>query len=333
MAHAIGERDIQTGIEQAWHGLTNVVEHITRENSGIDYHLVGLPLEVKIGDQYVRANGKQIVSLDDSLPIGNPVGDDYCIIDNSEIFDLVENSMSGTPHKLVSVGTVSDRTKGFISIKLDEAFTSASRLTEPTLNILWGHSGAMPLIARSGFTVVVCQNTFNMALGRKGNDFSLSLKHSKFASLQLANFERAIENHYGVVAEFRRAMDSFENVECDTEKATKIFFGSLAPDTFERDLKISTRLKNTIECNLVPLFKNGAGNQGRTLADVFNAGTDYFTHSSAGSNQSNNWKQFQSSEFGAGNRSKADLFNVLNDQSLLSSAIVRGEKALMAMAS
>lgn len=331
MAANIQERDIQTGLSQAWHGLTNIVESITKENAGINYPMETRPLFIKKTDgTEIETDHKQIVSLDDELPIGNPVSSGYCLIENSRIWDMVQDALLGMKHQIVSVGTVADRSKGFISVKLDEAFTAASRLTEPLLNLIWGHGGNISLIARSGFTVTVCENTFNVNLGRKGKEFNLSLKHTKNALDRIQNMNEAIQNYAGVVAEFKAAMDSFESVSCDEENARKIIGGVIVPDSFERDSKVATRTRNTID-RMVTLFEGGAGNKGKNLSDVFNAATDYYSHESSGGDN-NRMKQFVSSEFGAGQRMKETFFNVLSNEDELATVKARGEKVMLAIA-
>ena len=331
MAANIQERDIQTGITMAWHSDTNVVPTITKENAGTNYAMETRPLFIEKSDgTKIETDHKQIVSLDDELPIGKPVSSGYCLIDNSRIWDMVQDALLGMSHKIVSVGTVDNRSKGFISVKLDEAFTAASRLTEPLLNLIWGHGGNISLIARSGFTVTVCENTFNVNLGRKGKDFNLSLKHTKNALDRIQNMNEAIQNYAGVVAEFQAAMDSFEAVSCDEENARKIVSGIVTPDTFERELTVATRTRNNID-RMVTLFGHGAGNKGETLADVFNAATDYYSHESSGGDN-NRMKQYVSSEFGSGQRMKETFFNVLSDEDELSTVRTRGEKVMLAIA-
>lgn len=329
MAHNIQNRDIQTGIKQAWHGLTNIVESVTRENSGIDYDMDTVPLYIKLPDgSEVETDHRQIISLDDNLPVGKPVSETYCVISNTRIWDMIESALSGTKHEVVSVGTVADRSKGFISVKLDESFTAASRATEPFLNLLWGHGGNISLMARTGFIVTVCENTFNANMGRRGGDLSLSIKHSLNALGRVEDMAKAIDAYCGVVAEFKQAMNTLESVACDEENARKIFHGVLAPDTFEKNLTVSTRQRNTVD-RLISLYATGRGNTGSNLADVFNASTDYFTHESSGGKDL--MKQFVSSEFGAGNNQKAMFYDMLTNEETLRDTTTRGEKVMMAM--
>ena len=132
------------------------------------------------------------------------------------------------------------------------------------------------------------------------------------------------------MAEFQAAMDSFEAVSCDEENARKIVSGIVTPDTFERELTVATRTRNNID-RMVTLFGHGAGNKGETLADVFNAATDYYSHDSSGGDN-NRMKQYVSSEFGSGQRMKETFFNVLSDEDELSTVRTRGEKVMLAIA-
>lgn len=327
MSHNILERDIQTGIKMAWHNLTNVVEEITRENSGIDYEMDCFPSFIEINGEKIRTNQKHVVSLDDNKVIGNAVGLDYAMISNGKVLDMVEEALSGTSHKIVSIGTVDNRQIGFISVQIDSAFKAAKRATESVLNFHWGHGGKLALIAKTGFTVQVCQNTINLAMKERG-DFKMSLKHTKNSVARIGNMSKAIEAYLSIREEFKVAMNAFANVSVDTIKAEKIFAGLIAPENAE-DEGLSTRAENTIE-RLGELFKSGKGNDGDGLDDVFNAITDYYTHES--SNKDNPWKQNVSSEFGAGSRMKELAYNTFRDTAALNKVIKRGEKVLVATA-
>lgn len=332
MSAGIEIRDIQTGIEQAWHGLTNVVESISRENCGILYPMTTVPLYIKNGEDLIETENRQIISLDDNLPVGKAVSSTYTLIENTQVWDMVMESLSGTQNTIVSCGTVNDRSKGFITVKIMENFIAAGRNIEPYLNILWGHGGNISLIARSGTIVTVCQNTFNMNLGKKGKDFNLSVKHTKNAQNRIDNMAKAIDSYCGVVAEFESAMNSMDSQECSEDSARKVFHGVLTPDAFERNQEVSTRQKNTVD-RLVQLFRGGAGNNGQTFADAFNAVTDFYTHESSMSrNNPDMMKQFISSEFGSGNAIKQTFFSVLTDEKILEDTIERGGKVLDVMA-
>ncbi len=320
MAHLIGERDIQTGVKPAWHDKTNVVKFVTRENSGIDYGMITVPLFFEHDHKKISVNAKQIISLDDNLPIGIPVGNDYELISNSQIWDVVEESLTGTKHKVVSAGTVMGREIGFISIELDGNFMAGGRKTESVLNFLFGHGGKLAFTVKTGMTVVVCANTFQMAMKDRG-DFKLKIKHTKNSRNKIDNIPQVIDAHFGVRAEFEKAMDELSNISVTETKAREIITGIIAPPEIEQ---LSTRSVNQID-RTVSLFRHGAGSNGDDLCDVFNGITDYYTHESAGQNK---WKQYVSSDFGAAQKVKERAYSILTQADDRNEAAKRGAKLI-----
>lgn len=322
MAHNIQQRDIQVGVEKAWHGLTQIEETIDSSNCRILYPMTISPLYFKTTDgQLVEGNGRQIISEDDMLPIGRPVGSDYKLIGNTEIWDAIQQGLAGTQHKIVSCGSVNDRSLGFVSIKIADDFVAANRNTKGVMNVLWGHGGNHAVVARTGFTVVVCQNTFNMAM-REKSDFKLSIRHT--AKANVLDLSKAIDAHIGVVAEFTAAMDEMHSVDVSTDKARKIYAGFLSDGEVPESKVGISRLTNTIE-EITALFISGKGNAGRTMADVFNGITDYYSHASSGGTR---WKQFVSSEFGAANTKKNEFYSILRNPNDSREVMNQGEKVL-----
>lgn len=349
MSHNIKKRDIQTGIEMAWHKLTNVVSKITRDNCGILYPMAKRPLyllddtgkpilkQIPVVDDKGKETGEfqtvsasdhySIVSLDDNLPIGGPIMGGYELISNGQMFDMIEEALAGTSHEIVSIGSIGNREKVFASIKLSGSIVAAGRETQGVLNVLWGHGGKFGVTARSGFTVVVCQNTFNATLREKA-DFKLNVKHTSGSIAKIQGMAKAIDAHFGVVSEFKAAMDSLASQTVTEASAKEIFAGFIVrEDEIE---EVSTRSANQIN-RLGELFKTGKGNRGENFADVFNAFTDYYSHESSGGDDK--FKQFASSEFGSGNRAKSEAFDLLTGETVpgmgdLAEVSARGNRVL-----
>jgi hypothetical protein len=326
MAANILERDIQVGTSMAWHKKTKIVDSIDRSNCGIIY-----PMRK---EQLILQNGKatehySIVSDDDGMAIGNPVKKGYKLISNEQMIDMVEDSLKGTQHDIVSVGSIGNREKVFCSIKISDNFVAGGRDTENVVNVLWGHGGVFGVVARSGFTVIVCANTFAMALGRKGKELDLQTKHTGNANLKIENMGKAIESHYGVAAEFQKAMNEFSTMALSKSEAKQAIAGFIVRDTLDLS-EVSSRTSNTID-RIHQLFNGGAGNKGETRCDLFNAFTDFYSHESSGGE--NRWKQFESSEFGAGHKAKTEAFQLIRGDDVpklgtWNEAIKRGDKVL-----
>lgn len=334
MAANILTRDIQVGTEMGWHGLTKIEADINKGNCGIVYPMAKRQLFIPNGDELIPTEHYSIVSLDDNLPIGNPVKKGYKLISNEQFMDMIEKALEGTSHKIVSVGSIGDREKVFCSVKLSENFIAAGRDTESVLNVLWGHGGVASMGYRTGFTVVVCANTYAIAL-REGKTKLEKQKHTGNAELKLENIGLAIEDHVGVAAEFKRAMDDMAGTSISKTDSRALFAGFLVRDFDKLEGEVPTRTENTIS-RLQTLFNNGAGNGGANRADVFNAFTDYYTHESSGGEESetgNRWKQLESSEFGSGFNRKTEAYDLLRDIKVpklgdMTEVLTRGEKVL-----
>jgi hypothetical protein len=330
MSAGIMVRDIQTGIEMAWHKLTRIVAEINKVNCGIIYPMEMRPLYlVNEKGETAETPYKAVVSLDDMLPIGGTVGEGYKLVSNEAMVDMVQNALGGTKHRIVSIGTINNREKVFCSISLDAPIVAAGRKTETTLNVLWGHGGKFGILARSGFTVVVCANTFAMAMAKKG-EFELRVRHTGNAQDKLDNMAQAIDSHYGVVSEFNRAMNDLAAVPCSPARAKAITAGFVVRDFEKLEGKLPTRTENIIE-RIGALHVNGRGNDGNDMADYFNAVTDYYSHESSGGE--NRWKQYESSEFGMGQTRKREAFDLLMGRDVpklgdLATVEKRGERVL-----
>lgn len=300
MAHEIGKRDIQVGLAQAWHGKTIVVDCIDKTNAGFLYPMALHPIRYNWGQEGEQryANGRQIVSCDDGLPVGAVVGARYALIPNSAIFDAVMEGVAGTGHKVVSCGTVRDRSLAFLSLKVAETFRVGHRDIAPLLNVTWGHGGCEALLLRDSSITVVCANTLRMAL-REDAQTRLVIRHTAGANVGL--LASAIDAHVGVVAEFRAALESLDSTPCTEEGARALYNAHLFPETTPRA---------SVTDALIAAFRHGAGNRGETMLDCLNGFTDYFTKDSVGG-QDRVAKQVVSSEFGGGAAKKSAFLRML----------------------
>ncbi len=271
------------------------------------------PSPVALGDStYVETGSQQLFALDDNLPIGPAVNDTYGMVSNSEMWDVIETGLAGTTHKIVSAGSVEDRTKVFVSVEMGNGeITAAGRKTSAVLNFLWGHGGKLAVKAKTGFTVVVCANTLAVALREKG-EFNLGFKHTKNAKSKLEGMAEAVKRHFAKVEEFVKINDRLADVACTDSRAREIFTGLIMRPAKLSDFepaKMSTRSANQVDA-LVELFSNKKqGNDGINFADLLNAVTDYYTHANSGGDDK--WRQFVSSEFGAGQSAKEDFYRLL----------------------
>jgi hypothetical protein len=342
MAHRIEEMDQQQGIEQAWHGLTKVSPKLSLEENWLtEWDIEPITLHTPDGKPLVTAGNEiegahqwqALKCTDNDIFIGKPFNNQtYTPITNKMFLDVIRESLKGTKHSLVSVGSVCNRGRIFASIRLEqlELFKAAGREYEPYLNFGSSHDMSCVYYANTSNICTVCNNTFTMNLFHKGKSVDCRIKHTKGAKAQLENLPAIIDAAVGVQAEFAAAMKEFSKVPCDAGRADRIFTGFTVARSYSlEELKDDPKLVSTRSLNqkerLIQLFGcEEVGNKGRDLSDVFQAGTDYYTHEVGNDQQ----RQFQSSEFGTGLRRKMELYQTLADEDELQGIESRGRSIL-----
>lgn len=333
MSHEIREHDEQHGVEQAWHGLTQVNPELALNMEGgcylnkWDVESVICRFVTKKGGRFVARKGEQWESLvvaesreghplhpatenHETLFVSPPyVGGEnpsYVPLSNKEFLNLIEKSLlaSGLSLKVASMGSVFNRRRVFVSIALPgrEVETIAGQEYKNFLNLINSFDQTTPLMANCSNTKIVCNNTLSMNLATGG----CLIKHTKNMAERIERLPNVIEEALLRQAEFANEYLMLASLAVTPSEMEAIFA------VFVSTGSLSTRAANIIDKSLMPLFTKGAGNKGQTLADGFSSITDYYTHISAGGlNKGSEMKQFQSSEFGDGARSKRDALSYL----------------------
>jgi hypothetical protein len=267
--------------------------------------------------------------------VGRPVGPSYGEITNAQFLDMIDQAIGGTDHKIVSVGSLRNRGRVFVTIKLDQDTLTRIGKREFADYLTAGnsHDQSSELFWMNSCICTTCDNTYSMNLASVRNAVALDeqdeetintrIRHSKYAALRLPAISAVIDRAVGVRAEFYSSLNLFSHRECTPAKAERVFAGFEA----SRDAKDLATVTRRRVNDLVHLFRQGRGNNGRTMLDLFQAGTDYYTHSHTGSEAG---KQWESSEYGLGARRKRDLLKVVSDLPTLAACEARGEHLLKA---
>ncbi len=311
--HQIGKMDKQQGRTMGWHKLTDVVADLSLDNCLFrDYEIIAQPTFVNWQGAHIPTGEKRLVCTDNGLPIGKSYSDSFTQFSNKQLLDTLRGAIDGSGLTLESCGTVRDRESRFLTFKLAgaEKFQAGGRDFDAFLNVLDDITGKHQLMFLSGSTCVVCANTFAVALKGEGKNVNEKIRHTKNAAFKLPNISEIIAQAVLSQETFAKKFNKLSEIPFIEEEAKGLFTASvvgadeITPDTF-----LSRRSLNTAD-TLTTLFRTGAGNAGRTLADVFSAATDYYTHTSAGGDD--RAKQFLSSEFGNGAQNKRDFLTLLD---------------------
>lgn len=330
MADRIWKYDVQEGTEMGWHGKTIVREVLTLDKNNLtEWDLVPVPMEKR--GKPSKWMILETSDLGEVLEIGQPYNPaTFVPVDNKTFLQLVKDSISGTPHEVTSVGSLRNRARIFVSIKLMgmEKFKAAGREFGAFLNFGNGHDKSSVVWVNTSNICTVCDNTFTCNLVTVENkdqktfglneptedtdDIRILQRHTKNVKMKLPEIAKLVDKAVGVQAEFALEMDKLASIACSNEGARQIFAGFLGRKMTPkaRENGLSTRAFNTVD-TLEGLFVRGKGNNGRDLSDVFSAATDYYTHSSSGGK--NVERQMLSSDYGAGNQNKQEFWTVLRD--------------------
>lgn len=354
MAHRLEKNDKQQGLSQAWHGLTEIMPELTLENNWLNQWEI-VPRELYFAGEIVKEKsgavtksvlkqdkaGFSVLSVSDipGLIIGaayNP--ETFKPIDNKAFLELVRASIAGTEHKIVTVGSVRNRGRVFLSVELKgmEKFSAAGREFSAFLNFGNGHDKSSVLWVNTSNICTVCDNTFGFNLHKVENkatdnadDISIRQRHTKNAELALPAMAKMIDKAIGVQGEFAVELNKLAAQPIAEKNALNLFAGFVGRKVADIDKGLSTRAENTAN-RLLELHKSGLGNRGENLADSFQAVTEFYTRESSGGE--NKQKQIVSSEYGSGAVAKGEFWTMVRDGGKREATIERGEKLLVASA-
>ena len=340
MSDQIGTFDSHEARTMAWHGKTQVNPELTLETSVLCRHdIQPVPLYLPNGQPAVAETTedgeKHVWSLlgytdTDAVTTGKPFNPaTFKPFSNAELVAIIKEAIAGMGHTIESVLVCANRGKVAVSVKLDEKLQSykvGDRVFEAYLSFLLGRDMGCPLVVKTGNVCVVCANTYAMALQSGGALVNCKVKQTKFGKAKIANMLEIVEAAVGVQAEFKAAFESLAEVPVKHSEAKAVFTGFLLPEFTEADadgFEMPTRTANRVDRLLELFHDDSKGNLGRSRADIFSAGTDFFSHESAGKDE---WKQIQSSELGAGAREKNRLFDTITGD--YDATLARGEAIL-----
>lgn len=182
MAHGIMASDVHYALEQSWHGLTTIVDAIKRElfPETVLRHLIARPTREEI-DSFLRhdnVDAEKLVNFLEtrlsgySIPfqagsqVGIPINPEtYVVRDIRNLFDSVETAFGDKEHKIVSAGTLFDRTQYFVSVEVPELkkFKVGGEEIQLYLNATGALDKTQPERWMLSVIRIVCNNTLQMS--------------------------------------------------------------------------------------------------------------------------------------------------------------------------
>ena len=327
MSHGITELDsilVPEGSKyRAWHGLEKRVgETITLRDAkerGLMPRIVeGTVTAGLAGQQVTLDNYKSLVAVtrDNGLVPLHISGNRYSIIQNEDVWRTMSEAFNGVDveHKLSCVGTLCGLKRFFISVELGggSGFEVNGDKFYGNLNFVTSHDGSIAFRAYDSLIRIVCNNTLNWSIeGEKNMDFKVYHKgnagdHCK----KLGKYLNAVLTGRQHFVEAMEELESIQVADTDIEPVIAGYFLNLAFGRGEKLEEFSTRTRNQID-GIAQLARHGRGNRGKTLYDVWNGVTEYYTSGDGVGKTTSEGSRAYSSEFGTGADRKEGLTRYL----------------------
>lgn len=328
MSHCIEEIDqilVPTGENfKTWHGLETVAEDAVSkefvEKQGLHFPIIKTNIEAPLDDQnYDLSNWKAVLAdtrnneniPHDVVPL-NVASNKYSVIENGRVWEAMETALAGIEHTVSCVGTLGGLKRYFISIELANQSRETINGDEfhSHLNFITSHDGTLAFETFDAQTRIICSNTLNWS---RLEDHNLNLKvhHKSNTDFKIRGMEKLIADALNGRKDFKKVMEEFNSIEVDEEKAKAIVGGYfIVQPNFNEKVGFSTRTKNAID-SITDLYKRGIGNQGKSIYDVMNGATEYWTTGEGVGKTASRGKQVSSSEFGTASKHKVRFVDYL----------------------
>lgn len=296
----------------AWHGLgklfAGLLSPLRAYAEGVGAREI-LEEEVQTGGLVIPGY-KALVAVN-SEGLKNPlsvVGESYGVLQDSEFFNILEKVYGGRAC-VETAGTLRGGKRIWALVKGD----TFDVVKGDTINSfdLWvnRHDGSGCFELHNTKIRVVCANTWRQAIG-KGKNRVFGVRHtSGIAYAAKTAAQLAIDTKaQDLVA--RQSLVMMANTRITVDAARKTFTNLFVDDVNE---KLTARTRNQVD-DMVTLFREGTGNEGRTRWDAFNAVTEFVDHyrgTRVTEGRDENEVVFETSIFGTGDDIKAKAFDLL----------------------
>lgn len=342
MAHGINKPyDIILSTDSTeWHGLATKVDAIGAEEiKPLLFPIVEEEIYSKSADGiYTRIPKHKSLMADLSHRTDLPADDrrifihapkeGYRKIENKEVWETMEKALKDVDCQISSVGTLDNLAKFFISVRTltGDRFKANGDEFLANINFITSHDGQIAFRAYDSTVRIVCMNTLRWSLETVG-DLDFSVYHTSNANTAMSQLGEIINHILTGRKKFVEVMEYLDSISVTNENARLIAYGYFVMKTEQEEL--STRSTNAAE-SIHELFNHGKGNKGRSLYDLANGATEYWTHGDGTGKRSDRIKKAYAANFGSAAEHKTNFIHLLANPRKVTDLMEKGEKALAA---
>jgi hypothetical protein len=290
-------RDFQVGLSQAWHRSTIVEPVISKHHFPV---IVAAPLTYVSNGELRPWPGMSVpVSTDDGLPVGTAFGASYALFTPQDAMTYLEEVLSGTGYKVVSLGMIFNRSRWFVSFELVELAGIAPAGESFILSASGGLDKSQSPSFNLTHTVAVCANTVRIA--RAGRCL-FSSRLTKGFNSRLEGSRKSLGEVVGMARVFNETLRGLESKPATVDQARACYAAELVSSGGNLT---ASRTLNTLDQMLLG-FQSGRGNSGSNRLDVVNGLTEVLGQGLRGiASKRDSFSRWESSEFGGNADRKA----------------------------
>lgn len=214
----------------------------------------------------VRWEEKVAIVRDDTGKCLGAVAPEYETVQNSDLMALIKPMVDEEVLTIENMGYLNHGSRVFIQAKVNEEFRVLGEDYSSYITLLNGHTGNASVAIGTSAYRVICGNTFAMAYTGIGEKF----RHKTGVNERLLDSKAVTEYVSAAMNKYSEHVEVLANSEC-----TQAQFKNAVTRIFQKD---EDKIRQIDMLN--KLFYEGAGNEGRTFYDAFNAITDYSSNQS-----------------------------------------------------
>ena len=296
MAHNInfnektGQHSFFSVQQKAWHGLGQIVEGYPTSKEALQ--LAGLDFEVvKLPNIHRLADGTETVSnssffthrTDNGAILGDKVGTDYNIVQNTDAFSFFDAIVGGDGIQYETAGALGKGERIFITAKLpDYIKVGSDDLIEKYLFLTTSHDGSNSITAAFTPVRIVCQNTLNAALYNSTN--TIKIRHTVGVQDRLKEAHKVMGISNKLADELDTIFNQWAKVRITDTEVMQLVKQEMAPSkvvlkNIEKGEELSTAFTNICD-NAFHYAMSSPTQQTETtkgtLFGAYNAITGYF---------------------------------------------------------
>jgi phage/plasmid-like protein (TIGR03299 family) len=196
------------------------------------------------------------------------VSKDFETVQNSDLLSLIQPLVAEGLLTVENTGYLNHGSRVFAQAKVNQEYTVLGEDYNGYVTLLNGHVGNCAVAIGSSMFRVICGNTFTAAY----SDISEKYRHSTGVTQRVLESQFVLDYVNGAMAKYAEYMQPLALTSCSSTQ-----FRQALEAIYEKPVK---DMRESFVAKLDDLFYNGAGNNGNSFYDAFNAVTDYNSHES-----------------------------------------------------